>query len=268
MDTIRGALFDIVAGGAPMTVRQVFYQAVSTGLVDKTEQAYKSTVGRLLTEMRLKSELPFDWIADDTRWMRKPRSYDSLDGMLREVAELYRRDLWRSQPDYVEIWLEKGALAGVVYPVTYEWDVPLMVTRGYPSLSFLHGAIAAMPSDRDCFLYFFGDYDPSGVDIPRNIEDRLRSFASDVAITLEVVAVTPDQIAAWNLSTRPTKRTDSRAGRFGDESVELDAIPSDRLRALVLDRIERHIDTHALETVRVAEESERQILREIAGLSA
>jgi len=120
----------IVAEDAPMTVRQVFYRAVAAGIVGKTEGEYKETVVRLLGSMRRSGRIPFGAIADNTRWMRKPRTWSSLDEALRRTAEVYRRALWDLQECYVEVWLEKDALAGVLYEVTEAWDCPLMVTRG------------------------------------------------------------------------------------------------------------------------------------------
>ena len=133
---------------------------------------------RLLGEMRRAHIIPFDWIADSTRWMRKPRTHSSLDEALRRTAETYRRSVWDDQDAYVEVWLEKDALAGVLYDVTSAWDVPLMVTRGYPSLSYLHSAAEALAAqDRPAFLFYFGDHDPSGLDITRAVEEGIREFA-------------------------------------------------------------------------------------------
>ena len=95
-----------------MTVRQIFYRLVSAGMVDKTEGEYNQAVIRLLTEMRLDGVLPFDWIADNTRWMRKPDSFASIGAAIRKTAEFYRQALWRDLPVYCEVWLEKEALAG------------------------------------------------------------------------------------------------------------------------------------------------------------
>lgn len=168
-------------------------------------------------------------------------------------------------PAYVEIWLEKDALAGVLYGVTESWDVPLMVTRGYPSLSFLFEAAETLKAEeRPAYLYYFGDFDASGVDIPRNVEAELRRMAPEVDIHFERVAVTEDQIRELRLPTRPSKTTDSRARSFGRKSVEVDAIPARHLRTLVDTCIRRHIDQQQLAVLRVAEESERGILRSIA----
>ncbi len=187
IEAIRGAIYEVVAEDYPMTVRQVFYRLVSLGTIDKTEAEYNSTVIRLLSQMRLAEELPFGWIADNTRWMRKPHTYSGLKQVLRETARFYRRALWDDQPVYVEVWLEKDALAGVLYEETAAYDVPLMVSRGYASLSYLYTAAEAISEqDKPAFLYYFGDFDPSGVDIPRNIERRLREFAPDADIHFDV----------------------------------------------------------------------------------
>lgn len=128
---IRTVLTQVLRRYQPMTVRQVFYRLVSMGAIDKTEAEYKGTVCRLLAEMRRGGDIPWRWIADNTRWQRKPKTYRGLDHLLRETANLYRRALWERQDAYIEIWLEKDALAGVLIDVTTEWDVPLMVTRGF-----------------------------------------------------------------------------------------------------------------------------------------
>jgi hypothetical protein len=261
MQRIREAIADVLEAEHPATVRQVFYQLVSRGAIAKTEAEYKATVVRLLTDMRLAGEVPFDWISDNTRWMRKPRTFSSVEQALRRTAETYRRSLWDRQAVYVEIWLEKDALAGVLYQITELWDVPLMVTRGYASLSYLHGAAEAIGAQgKPAYIYYFGDHDPSGVDIPRTVEARLREFAPAADIHFERVAVTEQQIRELSLPTRPTKKTDSRSKNFVGESVEVDAIPPTELRRLVDACIVRHVGEQALEVNRVAEESERAIL--------
>ncbi len=265
VQAIRDTIFELVAEYQPMTVRQVFYQLVSRGLIEKTEAQYKQTVCRLLVLMRRDGTLPYGWIADNTRWMRKPTTYGSLGVMLDNCQRTYRRALWNDQDAYVEVWLEKEALAGVLIDVTAEWDVPLMVTRGYPSVSFLHSAgeqIAAV--DCPTFIYYFGDRDPSGVDIDRFVERELRRHAPDCDLTFRRVAVLEKQIKQYRLQTRPTKKTDSRSKSFRGESVEVDAIDPDTLRGLCEKCITRHIDQEQLKRTRAVEEAERDTLATIA----
>jgi hypothetical protein len=154
----------------------------------------------------------------------------------------------------------------VVVQETDPWDVPLMVTRGYASLSFLHAAGKVIEACRKpTFLYYFGDYDPSGLDIPRVVEKRLREFAPYADVTFERVAVTPQQIEELSLPTRPTKKKDSRSKNFKGESVEVDAIPPHTLRELVRDCITRHIDQRAYEELKRIEQAERESLQNAVG---
>jgi hypothetical protein len=253
-------LRSIVADMRPMTVRQVFYQATVRGLVEKTERGYDK-VQIALANMRRAGAMPYDWIVDFTRWQRKPRTFRDVNHALQETSRLYRKDLWASAESYVEIWLEKDALAGVVAPVTYKYDVPLMVARGYASLSFLSEAAEYMEGEeRPVYIYHLGDFDPSGVNAGEKIEQTLRELAPTAEINFERIAVTPEQIAARNLPSRPTKQSDSRAKGFGALSVELDAIDPNQLRALVDEAIERHLPPHEYRVLMAAEESERQAI--------
>ena len=262
IEFIKSAIERLLNAENPMTVRQVFYRLVSLGVIDKTEAEYKTTVCRLLADMRRKGDIPYRWIADNTRWMRKPTTYSNLEQAAQETAQFYRRRLWDDQEVYVEVWLEKDALSGVLYPITAKYDVPLMVTRGYPSLSFLYSAAEGiLDEDKPTFLYYIGDHDPSGVHIPQKVESDLREMAAGAEIHFERIAVNVDQIEALNLPTRPTKKTDTRSKTFKGASVEADAIPPADLRAIVEEAITQHIDQEVLNTTKVAEQSEREIAK-------
>jgi hypothetical protein len=241
--------------GPPMTVRQMYYALVARGTIPKTDEAYDRVCYHLL-RMRRENIVPYAWIADNTRWMRKPSTYSSLEAYLNLSQQGYRRALWDSQPVYVEVWCEKDALAGVLYRVTEKWDVPLMVTRGYPSETFVYDAACTLKGqDKPVYLYYFGDHDPSGKDIPANTRQKLWDFGA--RFQFEQVAVLPWQIEAWDLPTRPTKRTDSRAKGWLGGSVELDAIPVAQLRSLVEKVITQHIDVVELDKMLKVEEAER-----------
>lgn len=284
---IREALYRTLSENNPMTVRQVFYAMTVQGVVAKTEAEYKGTVCRLLAEMRKSRTIPYTWLADATRWQRKPTTFSSAESALRRTAETYRRALWDDSTVAVELWLEKEALAGVLVDITEEWDVPLMVTRGCPSLSFLYSASeqilarAAKGEPQRTLIYYFGDHDPTGKDIDRqvvegigeclgasryhvNLEDGGRAEVAfgDVA-NFKRVGVTEDQIAEWELPSRPTKTTDSRSKNFKGESVELDAIPPDLLRDLARGVIEQHVDQRALAVLQKTEQEERRTLERL-----
>ena len=262
IQVLKDAFYDLLAAHHPQTVRQLFYQAVSAGFIPKTESAYQNVVVRLCGEMREEGDLPWEWLADSTRWMRKPRSYSSLEEAIARTAETYRRDLWRDQDAYVEIWVEKEALAGVLYEITAPYDVPLMVNRGFSSKDFVHGAAAVIEAlNKPAYLCYFGDWDPSGLVIWNDIKAKIQRYAAGADVTFQRVAVTEEQIARYELPTRPTKREgNSHAKDFRGDSVEVDALPIDVLQELARNVIEEHIDPRQLAITKVAEKSERQML--------
>jgi hypothetical protein len=262
----RAELFKIVEVSRPATVRQVFYLASVRGLVEKDDTGYRKVQIDLVL-MRREGALPYGWLADSTRWERKPRTFDGPREALEETARLYRKALWANAASYIEIWLEKDALAGAVFPVTSEFDVRLMVARGYASLSFLHTAAEYIASlEVPAHIYHLGDHDPSGVNAGEKIEETLREMAPDAEIHFERLAVTPAQIDAWRLPSRPTKTSDSRSRGFSATSVELDAIPPERLRSIVREAIERHLPPAQFEVLRVAEASERRLINGLVGM--
>jgi hypothetical protein len=186
-----------------------------------------------------------------------------MEQALRRTAESYRRAIWDDQPAYVEVWCEKEALAGIIIEETAPYDVPLMVTREYGSITYLHSAAQAYSwlSDEKPV---FGDHDPSGLDIERNVERRLREFSRHPDLHFKRIAVTRHQIVDLRLQTRPTKQSDSRARNFRGRSVELDAIPAATLRGLVRDCIEQHIDRRVLRVLEATERMERGVLEQLA----
>lgn len=261
MAALHEALERIVEEIKPCTVRQVFYQATVRGVIEKTEGGY-DRVQRALVLLRRGERIEFRSITDNTRYRIKPETYGSLTDALEETARLYRRAVWADVDAYVEVWLEKDALAGVVHPITSKYDVPLMVARGFSSLSFLHSAAEDINAlEKPAYIYHLGDRDPSGVCAGEKIEQTLREYAPDAEIHFKRLAVLPEQITAWKLPTRPTKQTDSRAKKFQGESVELDAIHPDQLRRLVEDAILRHLPRGQMAVLRIAERSEREMLR-------
>jgi hypothetical protein len=257
-DTLR-----IIERLRPASVRQVYHQAEIAGIVEKTEPGYDK-VQRACVRLREHERCPFDWISDATRWMRKPESHSTIEAALRNTIENYRRAVWRVQNVYSEVWVEKDALAGTIYPVTAEYDVPLMVARGYSSLTFLHSAAQEIKAKgKPAFIYQLGDWDPSGQDAARHIEEKLREYAPGIPIHFERLAVTEQQIIHWDRPTRPTKKSDTRAKNWEGDSVELDAIDPNRLRQIVRDAIERHIAPHRLSVIEAAEESERHFAKQM-----
>jgi hypothetical protein len=265
IQALRDELHAIVASSAPTTARFTFYVAAAKQLVPKTTAGYR-TVQRLLALMREEGEMPFSWIADNTRWMRKPTTFDGIEQCLRDTAATYRRALWSRSEVYVEIWAESDSVAGVIGPVANEFDVPLMVVRGYSSKTFAYSAAKDIEADgRPARLYYFGDHDPSGLDIERSLRESLHRYAPLADIDLERVAVTAEDIEELNLPGSIKKATDTRSKGFTGMAVEIESIPTETLRTWCRNVIEQHIDQDQLDLLLVAEESERDVLYAMAG---
>lgn len=271
--SMRRAMVNTVALQKPMTLRQLFYALTVQGIVDKTEQSY-AMVGHQLLKLRREGVIPWADISDNTRWVRRPRTYHGVEHALRLTAETYRRSVFSQVDTRVEVWCEKDALAGIIMDVTQVYDVPLYVSRGFASDSYLHEAAENIAADgRPCVVYEYGDHDPSGVAASAATQRKLFTYIDEIAeahgydqnVTFTRMAVTPEQIRVLGLPSRPTKREgNSHAIGFEGDSVELDALPPDDLRYLVEAAIKRHIPDEMLLALQVAEASEREALRVFA----
>lgn len=260
------AIWDCARQENPISVRGIFYRVESVGIVPKSDNGYRAVQRRTLI-LRRTGQLPYGWITDGSRIWLKPDSFANGAAALHNTARMYRRALWIEEPVHVEIWTEKDAIRGVLYPVTAEYDVPLMISRGFSSETFLHETAEAINADgKRAVIYQLGDHDPSGVAAWDHVQRQLRGFVSDsIELTFDRLAVTPAQIEQFGLHTRPTKQSDSRAHNFVGESVEVDAIAPTILRGMVRDAIEQWIDPEKLRINAIAERDEREILLRIAG---
>jgi hypothetical protein len=176
-------LIDYAEQHGPVTVRGLYYRAEVVGLpgIDKTDGSYNK-VQRQVLLLRRGGRLPYRNIADLTRWMRKPATFDSVEEALQETARLYRKALWRDAAVYIEIWCEKDALAGIIYPQLY--DVPLMVARGCSSETFCFEAIEARAGDARPYLVYYGDFDRAGRDAKAALKEKLVRFARERGVEL------------------------------------------------------------------------------------
>ncbi len=263
---IGAAIYEVLKKDHPQSVRHVFYQLVSPpySLVPKDQTRGYRPIQRKMLDMRRAGELPWDWVSDGTRWRRQRLTFISAAEAVRHVAETYRRDLWRRTPVYCEVWCESDSMAGVIVGETDRYGVSLMTSRGFSSDSYLYaGANDIMEEGRPAYLYYVGDWDPSGKIIPEVIERRLRAFASGCEIDFNRLLVTPQQIEDWALPTKPAKNT-THAKNFDGGTVEAEAIPARVTRQLVRDAIEQHLDLREVEVIKTAETSEAEYLEAIA----
>lgn len=228
------------AQGLVLTLRQLFYQFVARGYIPNTNKSYKR-LGGIIGDARLAGRIDWDSIEDRTRNLKKLQHFDGPQDALDKLARWYHVDMWANQSCRPEVWIEKDALAGVIQGVCEDNDVPYFSCRGYTSLSEMWRASMRLRGWSDAgqkpFVIHFGDHDPSGMDMSRDITERLReTFMADCRF--ERVALTMDQVHEYNPPPNPAKVTDSRYAvyveQYGDESWELDALEPTKFRELVM----------------------------------
>ena len=265
---LRDAIAAVAAGYDRLSVRQLYYQLVARGVVEKTEQAYKR-VCDASAQMRLAGALGYCKVVDGHRSRRVVYAHSGLGHALANAQAMYRRNFWLDQPEQIEIWCEKDALSGVIQPVCDRYGVTYVATRGFPSITLRYESAQALKqTGKPATIFYFGDHDASGQRISANLEAELRHHGAEV--TVERVALNPDQVAAYALPTRPGKRSDSRhaafAAAFGDASVELDALPPDALTDLVEGAVLSRIDRGAWYAAEAVEELERATFASLAAI--
>lgn len=258
--------------GLQLTLRQLYYRFVAADLIPNTERDYKR-LGDIVGKARLAGLIDWDAIEDRGRSLGSNPHWTGPDDIVAACADSYRRDTWEGQPTRVEVWVEKQALEAVVARTCRRWDVPWFACKGYTSLSAMWEASerireAFEDQGQETVILHLGDHDPSGVDMTRDIEERLNDVFQ-VWVRVERIALNMDQIREYRPPPNPAKLSDSRARsyilRFGRSSWELDA-----LEPAVLDRlIAKHIEANLQEPERREdlvrlEDDERRLLRDVS----
>lgn len=258
----------VLAENHPMTVRQVYYQLVSRQVIENNRGQYQA-VSNLLVDARKDGAIPWEWIEDRLRRPRAVPMWDDLSDFAETARKAYRRDVWATQPAYLEVWLEKDALSGIFEDVLGGYGVTLNVGRGYDGWDSIHNAAERYGDGASVTVLYFGDFDPSGEDMVRSLRDRLGFFGC-VPEVLKC-ALTLADVTRYNLPPDFTKATDTRRAAFvakwGDLSVELDALPIDVLRGRLVREVEARLDLAALTAVKRQERDDRAgLVHALAGL--
>jgi hypothetical protein len=283
-EAIAAVVHEVLEKDHPMTVRQVYYQLVSRQVIENTRSKYQA-VSSLLVDMRKDGEVPWDWIEDRIRKARRVSMWDDLKDFGENVVDAYRRNVWSGQDTLVEVWLEKDALSGIFQDVVEPYGVTLNVGRGYDGWSSLHEAFSRYAAGgKPVNVLYFGDWDPSGEDMFRSLEERIGFFyfgegedifnlafsalpESETCPEFTRCALLQEDIKKYELPPDFAKKTDTRRDsfveRYGDEAVELDALPPDVLRERIKNEVEARIDLEAIEASRERSEKERQTLKKI-----
>ena len=263
IEQINDIIAEYQAAGYTLTLRQVYYQLVSRSCIENSEKSYKN-VGNLVNNGRLAGLIDWEALEDRTRHIRALPHWETPAEIVRDAANLYRRDLWEGQSCYVEIWVEKDALIGIVEQAADHLDCPCFSCRGYVSQSALWAAaqrfIEKAGQNRECIIIHLGDHDPSGIDMTRDIRNRLELFG--VTIDVQRIALNMPQIELYDPPPNPAKETDTRATGYiavhGSHSWELDALRPEILDTLITDAIKSNLDQKKYNQMVQQQEAERK----------
>jgi hypothetical protein len=269
---VDGVVSSYAAQGFTLTVRQMYYQLVAGGHIENTERSYKSTIG-LLDNARLAGLLDWNAIVDRTRSAYRTDGADtSPEDAIMATASAYERAKWIPQPNHVEVWVEKEALSDVVAQAARATGIIYFACRGYVSQSAMYEAGERFRNygraGKDNHLIYLGDHDPSGIDMTRDVTDRLQMFAGAHAPQVHRVALNMDQVRTYNPPPNPAKVTDSRFAAYqnehGDESWELDALTPAVLVEMITDLALELRDDELWNAAVERESTERDQLQEVA----
>lgn len=238
-------LEEYVGKGFRITLRQLYYQLVQRGIIPNTVRSYKN-LGAIVNDARLNGTIDWLHIRDITRGLERRAFWESPQDALQSIAAQYHEDFWAKQDCRIEIWVEKDALTSVIEPTAQKLDVPLLSCRGYTSQSTMWEAAQRLMKFREAgqelIILHLGDHDPSGIDMTRDIKERLEMFMGE-ELDLRRIALNMDQIRRYNPPPNPAKITDIRykgyVKRFGESSWELDALSPEILDALITRHVNR-----------------------------
>ena len=266
LEVINSIIEDYQSQGYVLTLRQLYYQLVSRDVIPNKAAEY-SKLSTLLKEGRMGGVVDWNAIEDRVRKPSRPYWVHWVADALRDTVNQYMLDRMDDQDVYIEVWVEKDALSGVLKRVTNKYGINIMVNRWYSSASAMFDSFErfkdAYNNDKSIVILYLGDYDPSGMDMIRDIRDRIKEFYewyknledashseyddySDMDFTVTPIALTREQITKYNPPPNPAKRTDPRSKWFIDEhgtsSWEVDALKPEILNTILTDAIIDLID--------------------------
>lgn len=252
--------------GYKLTLRQLYYQLVSRDIIENKIQEY-AKLSSLLVKGRMAGIVDWEAIEDRLRKPFLPYWITGIEHAIDDTVEQYRLDRQKGQETYIEVWVEKDALSGVLRRITKHYHVNLMVNRGYSSCSAMHDAYKRFidrPKQNKVILYL-GDHDPSGLDMIRDIKDRLKEFG--IRLKVIPIALTKEQIESYDPPPNPAKITDPRSNDYiaehGNTSWEVDALNPETLNSILRENIEKLIDMKKFKAMIKQEEKDKERLEEL-----
>jgi hypothetical protein len=256
--------------GFDLTLRQLYYQFVARDLLPNKIEEYKR-LGSVINDARLAGLVDWKAIVDRTRNLESLSHWDSPQDIIESSARQFRIDKWALQPYYPEVWVEKDALVGVLEQACGPLDVSYFACRGYTSQSEMWVAsqrlLEKIDNDQTPVIIHLGDHDPSGIDMTRDIVDRLALFVGD-KVEVKRIALNWDQIEQYKPPANPAKLSDSRSeayiARFGASSWELDALDPAKLSQLIQKAVISFRDEKLWKEAVKVEKHHREALQNVA----
>lgn len=255
--------------GFDLTLRQLYYQFVSRDLLPNSQKSYNK-LGTVISDARLAGYIDWDRIVDRARHFRQNSHWDNPGDIVNACATSYAIDKWEDQEYRPEVWIEKEALEGVIAGICGELDITYFACKGYTSQSMMWRAAQRLlmhkRNGQIPFIVHLGDHDPSGIDMTRDIVDRLALFMGGTE--LKRLALNMDQVEKYDPPPNPAKLSDTRADayvmEFGDESWELDALEPSVISDLIEKTVKGIRDDNLWDAKVEQEEDEKEKLKNIA----
>ncbi len=256
--------------GHKLTIRQLYYQFVARDFLPNTSKSY-NLIQNTINDARLSGMVDWNVIVDRTRSLEQNSHWNTPKEILQTSADCFRINTRTTQPYYIEVWIEKDALVGLIENICTTQDVPYLSFRGYVSQTILWAAAKRFKTEqtigkhRKGLLIQLSDHDPSGINMTDDIQHRFQIFGADVEV--KRIALTMTQIKQHNPPPNPAKQTDTRfqayADMYGDESWELDALNPQIITNLVNKTITEYTDKTAQNKRIMLEQSYRADLQQI-----
>lgn len=271
MTMLDAQIMAVLREDHPQSVRHVFYRMTDPRLsepVEKSDRGYRHVQGRCV-KLRRAGLIPYNWIADMSRQGYFTNTYSDAGDFIRQMGGLYRADLWRDAESRCEVWAESRSIASVMLADCKDLAVDLYPCGGFTSLSFVHAAAQfhnASPDKRPLVIVYVGDYDPAGVLIDVALQRELREhLRSDIELDFRRIGINEEQVELYDLPTKPRKDGDKRSQHV-TYSVEAEAMPARDLRGILRLEVESLLPENALDVAKVAEQSERKHLDNMAAM--
>jgi len=285
---VLGKIIDLIdeysAQDITLTLRQLYYQLVATSVIPNDNKAY-GKLSKLVTDARYAGLIDWYAIEDRGRVPSFRAEWDNISELMESALSSYRLPRWTDQEYYVELFSEKDALSSVLMPIARRWHITYCFNKGYGSASAMYRLydriVSKLSVGQKVVILYLGDHDPSGLDMVRDIKERISEFLGREGVDNDIldgsnvdnfevisVALTMEQIEEYSPPPNPTKITDPRAKwyiiKHGEKCWEVDALKPNIMMEIVESASKDYIDIDKYDAWIEKEEEDKRQLRELA----